>query len=167
MLTSILTCDQTPQVPHFWHKKLAEDRLEELGIPFVSLRPGAFLDQVTRMGGDPFAKRRLMWFGSPAVPLTFVLTSDLAGYLADAVDAPEVDGQRIDIGWDRPVSMQEIAQISGAAARPADPGPQDPGRCDPHCGRGGGPVQADGGGYGLDDALVPDRSVCRRSDSPA
>ena len=42
-----------------------------------------------------------------------MLTSDLAGYLADAVDAPGVDGQRIDIGWDRPVSMQEIAQISG------------------------------------------------------
>jgi uncharacterized protein YbjT (DUF2867 family) len=113
VLTSILTCDQTPQVPHFWHKKLAEDRLEELGVPFVSLRPGAFLDMITRMGGDPFAKRRLMWFGSPTVQLTFVLTQDLAGYLAEAVDAPGVDGQRIDIGWNRPVSMREIAQISG------------------------------------------------------
>jgi uncharacterized protein YbjT (DUF2867 family) len=113
VLTSILTCDQTPQVPHFWHKKLAEDRLEELGVPFVALRPGAFLDMIVRMGGDPFAKRRLMWFGSPKIPLTFVLTQDLAGYLAEAVDAPGVDGQRIDIGWDRPVSMQDIAQISG------------------------------------------------------
>src|SRR5919106_1271929 len=54
VLTSILTCDQTPQVLHFWHKKLAEDRLEELGVPFVSLRPGAFLDMITRLG-DPFA----------------------------------------------------------------------------------------------------------------
>jgi uncharacterized protein YbjT (DUF2867 family) len=112
-LTSILTCDQTPQVPHFWHKKLAEDRLEELGVPFVSLRPGAFLDMVTQMGSDPFAKRRLMWFGSPTIPLTFVLTGDLAGYLADAVDAPGVEGQKIDIGWDRPASMQQIAEISG------------------------------------------------------
>jgi uncharacterized protein YbjT (DUF2867 family) len=113
VLTSILSCDQTPQVPHFWHKRLAEDRLDELGVPFVSLRPGAFLDMITRMGGDPFAKRRLMWFGSPTIPLTFVLTEDVAGYLADAVDVAGVDGQRIDIGWDRPVSMQEIAQISG------------------------------------------------------
>jgi uncharacterized protein YbjT (DUF2867 family) len=113
VLTSILTCDQTPQVPHFWHKKLAEDRLEELGVPFVALRPGAFLDMMTQMGGDPFDKRRLMWFGSPTIPLTFVLTQDLAGYLVEAVDAPGVDGQRIDIGWDRPVSMKEIAQISG------------------------------------------------------
>jgi uncharacterized protein YbjT (DUF2867 family) len=113
VLTSILTCDQTPQVPHFWHKKLAEDRLEEQGVPFVALRPGAFLDMITRMGGDPFAKGRPMWFGSPTIPLTFVLTRNLADCLADAVDVPGVDGQRIDIGWDRPVSMQEVAQISG------------------------------------------------------
>jgi uncharacterized protein YbjT (DUF2867 family) len=112
VLTSILSCDQTPQVPHFWHKKLAEDRLQELDVPFVSLRPGAFLDMIIQMRGDPFAKRRLMWFGSPTVPLSFVLTQDVAGYLADAVEAPGVEGQRIDIGWDRPVSMQEIAQIS-------------------------------------------------------
>jgi uncharacterized protein YbjT (DUF2867 family) len=117
VLTSILTSDQTPEVPHFWHKKVAEDRLEELGVPFVSLRPGAFLDQVTQMGGDSFAKGRLMWFGSPTIPLTFVLTADVAGYLADAVDAPGVDGQRIDIGWDQPVSIQQIAQISGRLLR--------------------------------------------------
>ena len=113
VLTSILTCDQTPQVPHFWHKKLAEDRLEEQGVPFVALRPGAFLDMITRIRGDPFAKDRLMWFGSPTIPLTFVLTRNVADCLADAVDLPGVDGQRIDIGWDRPVSIQEVAQISG------------------------------------------------------
>src|SRR5918993_2075091 len=113
VLTSILTCDQTPNVPHFWHKKVAEDRLEQQGVPFVALRPGAFLDMITQMGGDPFAKRRLMWFGSATIPLTFVLTADLAGYLADVMDVPGVDGERIDIGWDRPVSMQEIARISG------------------------------------------------------
>lgn len=113
VLTSILTCDQTPGVPHFWHKRLAEDRLEDLQIPFVALRPGAFLDQVARVGGDPFAKRRLTWVGSDQIRLTFVLTSDLAGYLASAVDADVAAGTRIDIGWDRPVSMHEIADIAG------------------------------------------------------
>ena len=111
VLTSILTCDQTPDVPHFWHKKLTEDRLEELGVPFVALRPGAFLEQITRFG-DPFSEGRLTSFGSSSVPLTYVLASDLAGYLAAAVDASGVEGQRIDIGWDRPVSMQDIADIS-------------------------------------------------------
>ncbi|MET1089051.1 MAG: SDR family oxidoreductase [Arthrobacter sp.] len=111
ILTSILTCDQTPEVPHFWHKRLMEDRLQALGVPFVALRPGAFLDQVARFGGDPVTKHRVRWFGSPGIPLTFVLTPDLAGYLAAAVDAPGVEGQRIDIGWDRPISMQEFADI--------------------------------------------------------
>ncbi|NUS36624.1 MAG: SDR family oxidoreductase [Pseudarthrobacter sp.] len=113
VLTSILTCDQTPQVPHFWHKKLMEDRLRELGVPFVALRPGAFLDQVTRFGGDPVAKGKLMWFGSPRIPLTFVLTPDLARYLAQAVDAVGVEGQHIDIGWDRPLGMQDVAALAG------------------------------------------------------
>ncbi|UZX03299.1 SDR family oxidoreductase [Arthrobacter sp. CDRTa11] len=113
VLTSILTCDQAPGVPHFWHKKLTEDRLEDRGVPFVALRPGAFFDQVTRFGGDPISKGRFRWLGDPHVPLTFVLTPDVAGYLAAAVDAPGVEGQRIDIGWDRPVSMQQVAEISG------------------------------------------------------
>ena len=112
VLTSILTCDRTPQVPHFWHKKLAEDRLEQRGVPFVALRPGAFLDQATGRGRDPFSTGRLGWFGSPRIPLTFVLTTDLAGYLAQAVDADVAPGERIDIGWDRPVGMQEIADIA-------------------------------------------------------
>jgi len=112
VLTSILTSDQTPQVPHFWHKKLAEDRLEELNVPFVALRPGAFLDQVVTMNGDPFAAGRLMWLGSTTVPLTFVLTPDLARYLAEAVDVEVVSGERIDIGWDRAVSMADIGGIA-------------------------------------------------------
>ena len=48
------------------------------------------------------------------MPLTFVLTADLAGYLAAATDAAGVEGQRIDIGWDRAVSMQEVAGISSS-----------------------------------------------------
>jgi uncharacterized protein YbjT (DUF2867 family) len=114
--TSILTSNQTPDVPHFWHKKLTEDRLESLGVPFVALRPGAFLDQVTRFGGNPFTTHAVMWLGDPTVPLTFVLTDDVAGYLAAAVDAPVSNAERIDIGWDRPISMTEFASIASGIA---------------------------------------------------
>ncbi len=114
VLTSILTSDQTPQVPHFWHKKLAEDKLEQLGVPFVALRPGAFLDQVASRAGDPVDKGRMWWIGMATVPLAFVHTSDLAAYLATAVDAEA--GERIDIGGDRPVSMREVADVMGSRA---------------------------------------------------
>ncbi|MFE1922383.1 SDR family oxidoreductase [Streptomyces asoensis] len=116
VLTSILTSDQTPDVPHFWHKKIAEDKLEQLGVPFVALRPGAFLDQVATMAGNPLDKGRLIWMSKATVPLTFVRTSDLAGYLAAAVDAEAQAGERIDIGWDRPVSMREVADAMGHRA---------------------------------------------------
>ncbi|MFI6546295.1 SDR family oxidoreductase [Streptomyces prunicolor] len=116
VLTSILTSDQTPQVPHFWHKKLAEDKLEQLGVPFVALRPGAFLDQVATMAGNPLDKGRLIWMSKATVPLTFVRTSDLAAYLAAAVDVEAEAGERIDIGWDRPVSMREVADLMGHRA---------------------------------------------------
>ncbi|MFD9466028.1 SDR family oxidoreductase [Streptomyces sp. NPDC060027] len=116
ILTSILTSDQTPDVPHFWHKKLAEDKLEQLGVPFVALRPGAFLDQVASMAGDPVDKGRMVWIGKATVPLTFVHSSDLAAYLAAAVDAEAEAGERIDIGWDRPVSVREVAEVMGGRA---------------------------------------------------
>jgi uncharacterized protein YbjT (DUF2867 family) len=113
VLTSVLTCDQTPQVPRFWHKKLVEDHLAKRGVPYVSLRPGAFLEGINRNGTDPFTKGRLIWPGSASIPMTFVLAADLAGYLADSVDAPGVEGQHIDIGWDRPMSVLQLARMAG------------------------------------------------------
>lgn len=84
MLTSILTCDQTPGVPHFWHKKLMEDRLVDLGVPFVALRPGAFLDQVTRFGGDPVAEIAGRLTGGPirvrSVPMPILRTAGSSEY---------------------------------------------------------------------------------------
>jgi uncharacterized protein YbjT (DUF2867 family) len=43
VFTSILTCDKAPGAPHLWQKKLIEDHLEASGVPFVSVRPGAFV----------------------------------------------------------------------------------------------------------------------------
>jgi uncharacterized protein YbjT (DUF2867 family) len=68
------------------------------------------------MAGDPVDKGRMLWIGKATVPLTFVHTSDLAAYLAAAVDADADTGERIDIGWDRPVSMREVAGLMGSRA---------------------------------------------------
>lgn len=90
----------------------------ELGVPFVALRSGAFLYQIAAMGGSPFEKRSAMWLGDATVTLTFVLTDDLAKYLAAAVDADVKDGERIDIdiGWSRPISMREFGEIDSRHA---------------------------------------------------
>ena len=110
---SVLTCDQAPLVPHFWDKKLVEDYLEEKAMPFISLRPGAFLDQGT---GDFWAaglkKGILRFAANPAVPLTFLHTSDLAIYFVKSLGIkPESAAEKIDIGCDRAVSIKELAEI--------------------------------------------------------
>ncbi len=112
VMTSILTCDQTPQVPHFWHKRLVEQRLIERGVPYVALRPGAFLETVTQFGGDPFKRGRLIYVGSLRVPFTFIRSTDLADYLALAVEAPLIDGEHIDLGWTQPVALADVADIA-------------------------------------------------------
>jgi len=112
VFTSILTCDQARDVPHFWQKKLIEDYLEKSGVPFVALRPGAFLGG----GAGNFLARglkkgRMMGFGSTSVRWTYIHPDDVARCLALAVDEPRAVGRSIDLGSDRPVSPQELAGI--------------------------------------------------------
>ncbi len=116
VLCGILTSDQTPQIPHFWHKTLAERKLAELGVPYVSLRPGAFFDFLADSlpGGGP-RKGRLLSPVPPDSRQTYVITDDVAAALATLVDAPVTDGEHIDLGWDRAVSMRELAALSAAA----------------------------------------------------
>jgi uncharacterized protein YbjT (DUF2867 family) len=113
---SVLTCDRAQQVPHFWHKKLAEDYFEQKNVPFVALRPGAFLDQGP---GDFWARGletgRLRFASNPNVPATFVHTQDVARYLVAAVELPaEERALRVDIGCDRPVSIADLAELMGS-----------------------------------------------------
>jgi uncharacterized protein YbjT (DUF2867 family) len=127
VFTSILTCDQTPEVPHFWAKKLAEDALAERGVPFVSLRPGAFVDDFGMWGGDGFAAGRVTTVGDSTVPLTRAYTPDLADNLAAAVDAEVSASERIDIGWDRPLSSRDLVEIaSGIMGRELELVEMDP-----------------------------------------
>jgi uncharacterized protein YbjT (DUF2867 family) len=108
---SILTCDLAESVPHFWPKKLTEDHLEEQGLPFVSLRPGAFL-------GGPWMKKGLEYGGvigmtPPNVRITFIDPDEVARVLALSIDEPRALGKKIDLGSDRPLSSPELAELLG------------------------------------------------------
>ena len=115
VLTSILASDRAEDVPHFWHKHLAERALDEAGVPHVALRPGAFLDQSVDVFAKGVRKGRIPAMGDRHARWSWVFTDDLARYLAEAVDlGPEWSGRRIDIGWDRPVSTDELAEVIAA-----------------------------------------------------
>ncbi len=124
VLTSILTCELARDVPHFWQKKLTEDYLEASGVPFVSLRPGAFLNAM--WWARNLKKGTMPAMGSPTVRSTSIHPDDVARCLALAVDEPRALGRRIDLGMDRPFprpTWPRRARSSLAArsrSRPAD-----------------------------------------------
>jgi uncharacterized protein YbjT (DUF2867 family) len=117
VLLSILACDQAPNVPHFWAKKVTEDYLVQQGVPFVALRPGAFL-------GAPRGRYRewivqglqrgeVMGMTPAGTRITYIAPDEVARALALAVDGGRTLGQRIDLGSDRPLSGPELAELAG------------------------------------------------------
>jgi uncharacterized protein YbjT (DUF2867 family) len=114
---SILACDQAPDVPHFWAKKLTEDHLQQQGVPFVALRPGAFLSaprgRFREFMLSGLQKGQVMGMTQGAVRITYIAPDEIARALALAVDEPRALGQRIDLGSDRPLSGPELAELVG------------------------------------------------------
>ncbi len=109
VFTSVLACDLAEGVPHFWQKKLTEDYLEASGVPFVSLRPGAFFS--AEFWGKGVRKGHLRSFGPPDTRWTYVDPDDVAQCLVQAVGNPKALNKRIDLGTDRPLSARDIAGI--------------------------------------------------------
>ncbi len=108
---SILECDKATGVPHFYHKHLVEKYLKEKGQPFISLRPGAFLDQAKDLV-LPKVKNGIFPALVPGVSLGMIYTADLARYLAmSAINVPDTElGSTVDVGWDKPVSGEDLAE---------------------------------------------------------
>jgi uncharacterized protein YbjT (DUF2867 family) len=113
---SILAAEKAgPGVEHFHHKAVAEDYMRQQGVPFIALRPGAFLDQADDFIGTGVVQRGDSYTFSiwdKNVPIGMILTSDLAQLFADAIDLPkDANGKCVDVGWTRPMAMQEIVSI--------------------------------------------------------
>ena len=117
VLLSILACDQAPDVPHFWAKKETEDYLAQQNVPFVSLRPGAFLyapeggyGQMIRQGIE---QGQVFGMTPERIRITYIAPSEVARAIAMAVDEPRALGQKIDLGSDWPLSGPEYAALIG------------------------------------------------------
>jgi uncharacterized protein YbjT (DUF2867 family) len=114
---SILACDEAPSVPHFWAKKVTEDYLREQGVPFVALRPGAFLGaprgRYREWMLSGLRKGQVMGMTQGGVRMTYISPDEVARALAMAVDEPRALGPPIDLGSDRPLSGLELTELIG------------------------------------------------------
>jgi len=133
VLLSILACDQATEVPHFWAKKETEDYLAQQGVPFVALRPGAFLyapeggyGQMIRQGLE---RGEVSGMTPEGIRVTYIAPREVARAIARAVDEPRALGQKIDLGSDRPLSGPEYAALLGKIlGRPMRVAPMQGGR---------------------------------------
>lgn len=114
VFTSILTADKAVNVPHFWQKKLIEDYMDEKAVPYVSLRPGAFLDQNPQRDqtATDLKQGKLKAFGNTSVKWTNILTEDLARYLAVAAIDEKIPAGKIDIGMAEPINAEMMAKYA-------------------------------------------------------
>lgn len=114
VFTSILTADKARDVPHFWQKKLIEDYMDQKGIRYIALRPGAFLDQ--NPARDQFAaalkKGKLQVPASSTAKWTYILTDDLADYLAIAAIDDTIPEGKVDIGMSEPMNADMLAKYA-------------------------------------------------------
>jgi uncharacterized protein YbjT (DUF2867 family) len=114
VLNSILQCDDAPGVSHFEDKAKTEAELKRLGVPFVAIRPGAFLDQAQDMAADGARRNRYIGIGDrSATKWTWTYTQDLADSLVKAVFADDkIVGKTVDVGWSTgPVTNGELADL--------------------------------------------------------
>ena len=111
---SVVACDKAPDVPHFHAKKVAEDLIKTSGLAYVFVRAPAFLDQSSDYIADGVKAGRFYAVGDKETKWSYVLSDDLAGYLAKAAAYPtdDINNQTIDIGWrDGAKSQRQVADI--------------------------------------------------------
>src|SRR5439155_421380 len=110
VFTSILTADKAESVPHFWQKKLIEDYMDEKGVPYIALRPGAFLDQTPRQDffTSGLKKGSLKVMGSTTIKWEHILSDDVAKYLAIAAIDDTIPLGKIDIGMSEPMNPEML-----------------------------------------------------------
>lgn len=109
VFTSVLNAHKAPKVSHFFQKTVVEDYLQTTGVPFVSIRPPGFVDQV--LTKNVIENGKLMSPFNPDARASIILADDVARYLAWAVDEPRAIGQRIPVAAETPVSFNEMAAI--------------------------------------------------------
>lgn len=114
VFTSILTADKAQTVPHFWQKKRIEDYIEKMEVPYIALRPGAFLDQDPKT--DPYAKGlkkgHLKVLGSTTIRWTNILSDDVARYLVVSATDDTITFGKIDIGMNEPMNAEMLAKYA-------------------------------------------------------
>jgi uncharacterized protein YbjT (DUF2867 family) len=111
IFTGILTAEKARSVPHFYQKALTEEYIEKSHVPFISLRPGGFLDTLLGFSLKDIRNGKFRAMADVRAMASTILSDDVAHFLVESVDNPAAIGKRIDIGMDKPTNLIEIIEM--------------------------------------------------------
>lgn len=111
IFTGILTADKARSVPHFYQKALTEEYIEKSNVPFISLRPGGFIDTLLGFSLNDIRNGKFRAMADVKAMASTILSDDVARFLVESVDKPAAIGKRIDIGMDKPTNLIEITEM--------------------------------------------------------
>jgi uncharacterized protein YbjT (DUF2867 family) len=108
IFTGILTAEKARSVPHFYQKALTEEYIEKSGVPFISLRPGGFLDTLLGFSLNDIRNGKFRAMADVQAMASTILSEDVARLLVESVDKTAAIGKRVDLGMDKPTNLVEI-----------------------------------------------------------
>ncbi|MFC8914502.1 SDR family oxidoreductase [Streptomyces sp. NPDC057116] len=103
------------EVAAFETRRIAEEVLRESGVPLVVLRPPVYLDNLfSPWNGPALVNEGILAYPLPAgVPTAWLSHRDLAEAVCAALTAEGVEGRAYDIGGERALTGDELAEAFG------------------------------------------------------
>jgi uncharacterized protein YbjT (DUF2867 family) len=112
---SVLTAEKATEVKPFYQKYLSENYFDRVGLAYVSLRPGAFLDAYLNQNREQIQSGVLPSFMYPKVPITMLHSTDIARIAVDSIRRAGIDNKKIDLGTQEPLTHEVLALELGKA----------------------------------------------------
>lgn len=109
--TSCFVADRDLDLTAHDGRRDIERALEETGIPCVFIEPTVFMDNIIRVWTKPSIVNRGV-FPYPAAPelkISWIALSDVAEYMAAALETDRADGQHVPVGGPEALTGDEVA----------------------------------------------------------
>lgn len=114
--TSAFGVSRDSEVDYFRVKAEIDDLIRASGIPFVLLRPSAFLDVwAGMMLGEARVGRPIRIFGDGSALANYIAADDVAEYAVRVLQRPELANESIDLGGPSTVSQNDLARLAESA----------------------------------------------------
>ena len=100
-------------VDYFRVKWYIEDAIKRSGVPYVALRPSAFMDVwIGQILGEGIRKKGVATiFGDGTSLSNYIAVDDVAEFVTRMLDRDDVVNERIDIGGPSTLSMNDLATL--------------------------------------------------------